>query len=73
LPSKRKQRTRVEDLSKEGWFPLSEDMWREPGEKPKKVRIAADANFPFGLVEILRRRGFEVKTAQELGLEKLSD
>ena len=56
-----------------GWFEVSEDLWREPGEKPRKLRLLADANFPSGLVEILRKRGIDVRTAQELRIHRFSD
>lgn len=48
-------------------------MWREPGEKPLKPRLLADANFPSGLVEVLRKRGIEVRTAQELKVHRFLD
>lgn len=48
-------------------------MWKDPGEKPRKLRLVSDTNFPFALVEALRRRGVEIKTAQELGAANLSD
>lgn len=73
LPSKRKRKNREDELFREGWFPLSEDLWRAPGEKREKVRVVSDANFPIQLVEAMRRRKVEVKTAQELGLAKLAD
>lgn len=73
MPSKRKQKTREDKLFQDGWFELSDDMWLEPGEKPKKVRLVADANFPYQLVEVLREQKIEVKTAQELGLHRLAD
>ena len=73
LPSKKKRKNREEELLKKGWFALSEDMWRDPGEQPEKVRLVSDTNFPIQLVEIIVRRGIEVKTAQELGLAKLAD
>ncbi len=73
VPSKRKQKAREDKLFQDGWFELSDDMWLEPGEKPKKVRLVADANFPYQLVEVLREQKIEVKTAQELGLHRLAD
>lgn len=48
-------------------------MWLEPGEKPRKLRLIADANFPYQLVETLRKGSIEVRTAQELGLHRLPD
>ena len=73
MPSRTKRKSREEELSKEGWYPLSEDLWREPGQIRKKLRIIADTNFPIQLVEAMRRIGIDVKTAQELGLEKRAD
>jgi hypothetical protein len=48
-------------------------MWLLPGEKPQKVRLLADANFPLGLVERLRKGGIEVKTAQEMKIHRMPD
>jgi len=48
-------------------------MWREPGEKPLKLRLLADANLPSGLVGVLRKRGIEVRAAQELRMHRLPD
>jgi predicted nuclease of predicted toxin-antitoxin system len=73
LPTKTKRRNREDALWKEGWFPVSEDLWREPGQRLKKLKMIADANFPIQLVEIMRGRGIEVRTAQELGLGKRAD
>jgi hypothetical protein len=73
VPSKRKQKARENKLFEDGWFELSDDMWLDPGERPKNVRLVADANFPRGLVEVFRKRNIEVRTAQELGLHRLAD
>jgi predicted nuclease of predicted toxin-antitoxin system len=73
MASKRKQKIRSDAWFEDGWFEVSEDLWREPGEKPEKLRLFADANFPRGLVERLRNRGIEVQTAQELGIHRLPD
>lgn len=74
MASKRKQKSREDELFETGgWFALSDDMWKDPGEKRKKLRMVADANFPIALVNSLKNRGIEVKTAQELRLEKLPD
>lgn len=48
-------------------------MWLDPGEKPPKVRLVADTNFPYQLVDELRKGRIEVRTAQELGLDRLPD
>jgi predicted nuclease of predicted toxin-antitoxin system len=73
VPSKRKEKIRSGARFEDGWFEVSEDMWRQPGEKPLKLRLLADANFPKGLVEVLRKRGFQVRTAQELKIDRLPD
>lgn len=74
MPSKRKERLREDARFEDGgWFEISTDLWLEPGEKPRKLRLLADANFPFSVVEILRKRGIEVRTAQQLDLHRLPD
>jgi predicted nuclease of predicted toxin-antitoxin system len=73
MASKRKEKIRQDALFEDGWFQVSEDLWRQPGEKPQKLWLLADTNFPRGLVERLRKRGIEVKTAQELGIHRLPD
>jgi predicted nuclease of predicted toxin-antitoxin system len=73
MASKRKEKIRQDARFEDGWVQVSEDMWLEPGEKPQKLRLLADANFPRGLVERLRKHGIEVKTAQELGIHRLPD
>lgn len=73
MASKRKEKIRSDARFEHGWFEVSEDLWREPGEKAEKLRLLADANFPSGLVERLRKRRIEVKTAQELRLHRLPD
>lgn len=74
MPSRRKAKLR-EDARYEdgGWFEISSDMWLEFGEKPRKVRLLADTHFPAKLVEILQSNRIEVRTAQELGLHRMSD
>lgn len=74
MPSKRKEKLRGDARYKDGgWFEISTDQWLEPGEKPRKVRLLADAHFPSKLVEILQSNRIEVRTAQELGLHRMSD
>lgn len=73
MASKRKEKIRSDARFEDGWFEISEDFWREPGERPGKVRLLADANFPVGIVKVLRKRGIEVRTAQELKINKLAD
>lgn len=73
MARKRKEKIRSDARFEDGWFEVSEDLWREPGEIPQKLRLLADANFPAGLVDILRKRGIEVRTAQELNIHRLSD
>lgn len=74
LPSKRKEKLR-EDARYEngGWFEVSEDMWRDPRDKPRKVRLIADTHFPQKLGDVLRSNGLEVGTAQGSGLHRMSD
>jgi predicted nuclease of predicted toxin-antitoxin system len=71
--SKRKEKRRSDARFEDGWFEISEDFWRDPGEKPLKLRLLADANFPAGLVLALRKDGIAVQTAQELGIHGLPD
>lgn len=73
VASKRKEKIRSDARFRDGWFEVSEGMWREPGEKPLKLRLLADANFPSGLAEVLRKRGIDVQTAQELKIHTLPD
>jgi len=74
MPSRRKSKRREDELFKEGgWFALSEDLWREPGRVPNKLRLVSDVNFPAPLVHKLRSRRIVVKTAHELGYGRLSD
>lgn len=74
MPSKRRAKLREEQLFREhGWFAISEDMWRDPGEISSKLRFVSDVNFPSPLVGRIRKRGIEVMTAQELGFNKLID
>lgn len=55
------------------WFELSDDLWLDPGEKRQKVRLLADHNVPQALVEEIRANDIAVKTARELGLDKVDD
>ncbi len=73
VASKRREKIRSDARFADGWFEVSEDLWREPGEKPLKLKLLADANFPSGLVEVLKKRGIEVRTAQELKMHRFSD
>ncbi len=74
MPSKRKAKLREEQLFQEhGWFAISEDMWKEPGEKSTKLRFVSDVNFPAPLADQIRARGAEVRSAQELGFGTLAD
>ena len=73
MASKRRDKIRSDARFEDGWFEVSEDLWREPGGKPEKLRLLADANLPRGLTERLRKRGIEVKTAQEIGIHRLPD
>jgi len=60
-------------LEEGGWFELSDDLWRQPGEIREKLRILADTNVPRSLVEDLRRNRVAVATAQELGVAHVDD
>jgi predicted nuclease of predicted toxin-antitoxin system len=73
MVSKRKEKIRSDARFEDGWFEVSEDLWQEPGKKPERLRLLADANFPRGLVERIRKPGIEVKTAQELRIHRLPD
>ena len=56
MVSRKKQQ---QDLEKSGWFELSEDMWRDPGEILPQPKLLADANLPWPLVDSLRNAGRE--------------
>lgn len=73
MPSRRKEKRREDELSTDGWFRLSSDLWLETLEIPQKLRAVADTNFPIGLTERMGSRGIDVRTAQSLGLERLAD
>jgi Domain of unknown function (DUF5615) len=73
VASKTKDRRREDALSRAGWFAVSEDLWRDPGEKPQKPRLLADVNFPADLTEMFTKNGIEIRTAQELNLQRLAD
>jgi hypothetical protein len=73
LPRLRKRKLREDALYEERWFRISSDMWREPGEFPRKLKVIADTNFPLPLVRLMQRKKSNVKTAQSLGLDKLSE
>ena len=74
MPSKTKRKIRQDELFRtHGWFPISEDMWKDPGETSRKPRLVSDVNVPAPLVDKIRTRKIEVKMAKELGLEKMSD
>lgn len=74
MSSKRKSKLRDDKLFREqGWFPISEDMWKEPGEVSRKLRFVSDVNVPASLLDRIRKRGTEIKTARELGFDKLAD
>lgn len=57
----------------EEWFELLEDLLREPGTKPRKLKICADANVPKRLVDEIRRAGVPVQTALESQVSTKSD
>ncbi|HEV2247984.1 MAG TPA: DUF5615 family PIN-like protein [Terriglobia bacterium] len=73
MPSKTKIRRRERRLEEQGWFTLTEDLWRSPGEVLPKLRLIADANFSSHLVKLMRQRNIVVRTAQDLQFEKLED
>lgn len=68
-----RRRKLEQELDKGGWFELSGDAWKDPGEILPKPKLLAHANFPSPLVASLRKAKFDLKTAQELGLAKLDD
>src|SRR5271169_6605346 len=55
------------------WFEPSDDLWLDPGEKSERVRLLADHNVPQSLVQEIRAHDIVVKTARELGLDKVDD
>lgn len=73
MATRRKAKIRSDARFGEGWFEVSEYLWREPGQKPEKQRLLADANLPRAITEALRQRGIEVRTAQELGIDRMPD
>lgn len=73
MPSRKKHIEREESPLRDGWFTISEELWRELGSIPRKARLVCDVNFPQPVATLIKRRGFEIRTAQELGYDKLSD
>jgi predicted nuclease of predicted toxin-antitoxin system len=69
-----RKRDKLENrLEEKGWFELSDDYWRQPGEVRAKLRLLADTNIPRGLVEALRSDGISVTTSQELNIAQVDD
>jgi Domain of unknown function (DUF5615) len=68
-----KRRREEQRLEVEGWFPLSEDLWRQPKEMREKLRLLADTNVPLSLVEDLRSSNVSVATAQERCVAQVDD
>lgn len=64
---------REDRLFEEGWFAISEDMWRDTREILPRAKLLADAHFPAWLVRQVRREGIDTKKAQELNLDTLGD
>ena len=56
MPTRTKVRKRERRLDDEGWFRLTRDLWRAPGEVLPKLKLVADVNFPAPLVRVLRQR-----------------
>lgn len=55
------------------WFEISEDFWRDPGEIRPKLRLLADHNVPIEVVRECRNANLDIKTAFDLGVQKLDD
>lgn len=55
------------------WFEISDDFWAEPGFKPKKLKLLADAQFPKPIIEELRSAKISVRSITEEGLLRHSD
>lgn len=56
-----------------GWFEISDDFWVDPGVKPKKLKLFADAQFPKPVIEELRSAKVSVRSSVEKGLKSRSD
>lgn len=69
----RRERRRECRLGGEGWFRLTRDLWCKPGERRGKPRFLADANVPVASAAWLRGKGFEVRTAKQLGADGFAD
>lgn len=69
----RQKRDNLTRLEREGWFELSDDFWRQPGEVRPKLRLLADTNVSRQLVEALRSDGVSVVTSQELNIAHVDD
>lgn len=55
------------------WFEVTEDIWRQPGVIPPKLRLLSDVHVPKAMVEEMRSVGIDVETAINLGLATLDD
>ena len=73
MPSKRKREAREDKLYRDGRFRISEDMWKNPHETLPKAKLLADANFPADLTKELKKEKIDIRTAQQLKLERLAD
>jgi predicted nuclease of predicted toxin-antitoxin system len=47
------------------WFEVSEDMWRDPREVPRRLKLCADASVPMSFVEKLKRAKIAIRAARE--------
>jgi len=55
------------------WFEISEDLWRDPRARPKKLKLCADASVPQQFVDEVRQANIPVRIASEDGLSNRPD
>jgi len=55
------------------WFEVTEDLWRDPYVKPKKLRLVADEHVPQQFVDELKKARIDVVTVSQLGLKRKDD
>lgn len=59
--------------SQSEWFEISDDFWLDPGEIRPKLRLLADHNVPIEVVRECRGAKIDIRTASDLGVQKLDD
>ena len=52
--------------SEDQWFELSEDMWRDPYEVRRKLKLMADENVPRSIIDEIVHAGISIELAHEV-------